>query len=134
MAAAVSLAAPVVGRQPGLAARDQAEQHGQCLVVAEHERRHAVAGGEPVPAVAAAHRLDRHVEVEQVVHVPPHGALIDVEPAGKLGHRPDAARLQQLQQRKDAGGGPGHGQKYLTRYRAGCVRYCVLACGAGRSR
>jgi hypothetical protein len=99
--------------QPGPAARDQAEQHGECLVIAEHERRHTVSGGEPVPAVAATHRLDRHVEVDQVVHVPPHGALIDIEPIGKLGHRPNAARLQKLQQRQNASSRPGHGQKYL---------------------
>jgi hypothetical protein len=68
-----------------------------------------------------------------VVHVPPHGALIDAEPVGQLGHRPDAARLQQLQQRKDAGSRPGHGHKYLTdtgRIMSGIV----LAWDAGRSR
>jgi hypothetical protein len=86
------------GGQSGPAARDQTEQHGQCLVVAEHERRHAVSGGEPVSTVAAAHRLDRYVEVDQVGRVPAHGALVDLKPIGELGDRPDAAGLQQLQQ------------------------------------
>ncbi len=108
--------------QPGPAARDQSEQHGEGLVVAEHERRQAVSGGEPVPAVAATHRLDRHAEVDQVVRVPPHRALIDGEPVGQLGHRPDAARLQKLQQRQNASSRPGHGQ-VSPGYRADCVRY-----------
>ena len=89
-------------QQSGPAPGDQAEQHGERLVVAEHERRHAVARGQPVAAVAAAHRLDGHVEVEQVVDVPPHGALVDAEPVGEFGHRPDAARLQQLQEGEHA--------------------------------
>jgi len=96
--------------QPRPAAGDQAEQHGERFVVAQHERRHAVPGGEPVPAVAAAHRLDGHVEVDQVIHVPPHGAPVDAEPVGEFGHRPDAARLQELQQSQHVSSWPGHVQ------------------------
>lgn len=47
-------------RQPCSAAGDQAEQHGRRLVVAEHERGQTVPGGEPVPAVATAHRFHGH--------------------------------------------------------------------------
>jgi hypothetical protein len=68
--------------QPRAAPGDQPEQHGERLLVAQHERGHAVPGGEPVPAVAAAHRLHRHVEVEQMIHVPPNGPAVHAEPAG----------------------------------------------------
>lgn len=95
-------------RQSGPAARDQAEHHGERFVVGEHERRHAVAGAEPVTAVPAADRLDGHVEVDQVVHVAAHGPLVDIEPLGELREGPQAARLQQLQQREHAGSGSGH--------------------------
>ena len=91
LAAAVSLAVPVAVSQPGPAARDQAEQHGQRLLVAQHERGHPVPGREPVPAVAAAHRLHRHVEVDQMVYVPPNGPAFHAEPVGEFGHRPDAS-------------------------------------------
>jgi hypothetical protein len=77
--------------QSGAVASGQAEQHGERFVVVQHERGHAVPRGESVPAIAAAYRLDGHAEVGQVVHVPPHGALIDAEPARELGHRPGAA-------------------------------------------
>ena len=53
-------------------------------------------------------------KVEQVVYIPPNGPAVHAESAGEFGHRPDAARLQQLQQRQDAGSGPGHGHKYRT--------------------
>ena len=95
-------------RQPRPAAGEQAEQHGERLVVAEHERRQTVPGGEPVPAVAASHGLHRHVEVDQLVHVPPHGPPVHAEPVGELGHRPDAARLQQLQESQHAPCGSRH--------------------------
>ncbi|WP_244198086.1 hypothetical protein [Nocardia neocaledoniensis] len=42
-------------RQSGSAAEDQAEQDGQCFVVAEHERRQSVSGREAVAAVSATH-------------------------------------------------------------------------------
>jgi hypothetical protein len=87
---------------------DQAEQDGQRLLVGQHERGHPVPGREPVPAVAAAHRLDRHVQVEQVVHVPPDGPAVHAEPVGQFGHRTDAARLQELEQGQHAGGRSGH--------------------------
>ena len=76
--------------QPGPAPGDQAEQHGERLLVAQHERRHPVPGGEPVPAVAAAHRLHRHVEVDQMVHIPPNGPAFHAEPVSEFGHGPDA--------------------------------------------
>ncbi len=94
--------------QPRSPPGDQAEQHGQRLVVAEHERRQAVAGGEPVAAVATAHRLDGYVKIDQVVHIPPHGPPLNAEPVGEFGHRPGAARLQQLQKRQHAAGGSRH--------------------------
>ncbi len=61
------------------AAGDQAEQHGQRLVVAEHERRQAVSGRELVAAVAAPYGLHGHVhvQVDQVAHLPAHGAPLD---------------------------------------------------------
>ncbi|GGN40408.1 hypothetical protein GCM10012285_18400 [Streptomyces kronopolitis] len=103
------LARRVPGRaEPRPAAGDQAEQHRQRLVVAEHERRQAVPGGEPVAAVAAAHRLHGHVEVEQMVHIAPHGPAVDAEAVGEFGHRAGAARLQQLQEGQHAAGGSGH--------------------------
>ena len=37
-----------------------------------------------------ARRTCRHVEVEQVVHIPPNGPAVHAEPAGEFGHRPDA--------------------------------------------
>ena len=46
--------------QPRPAARDQAEQHGQRLVVAEHQRRHAVTGIQPAPAVVAVSTRRAH--------------------------------------------------------------------------
>ena len=82
-------------RQPGTAAGNQAEQDGQGFVVAEHQRRQTIAGGEPIPAVAPAHRLHWHVEVDQVTHVAPHRARFDTEALGELGHCPDAAGLQE---------------------------------------
>ncbi len=105
LAAAVSPA--VRHRHPRAAAGDQAEQHGQRLVVAQHERGQPVAGGEPVAAVPAAHRLDGHVEVDQMVHVPPYGASLDAEPVGELGHRAGAARLEQFEEGEHAAGGSG---------------------------
>ncbi|GGM91213.1 hypothetical protein GCM10011609_30490 [Lentzea pudingi] len=71
--------------------RDQAYQHRQGLVVAQHQRRHTVPGSEPVSAVAAAHRFDRHVEVEQVADVPAHGAFVHVEALGEFAHGTDAS-------------------------------------------
>lgn len=79
---AVSFAVCSVVVSPARRPHDQAEQHGQRLVVAEHERRQAVPGGEPVPAVAAAHRFHGHIQVDQLVHIPPHGAPLDAEPVG----------------------------------------------------
>jgi hypothetical protein len=40
--------------------------------------------------VAAAHRLDWYVEVDEVIHVPPDGAPVDAEAAGELGRCPGA--------------------------------------------
>lgn len=31
-----------------------------------------------------------------MVHVSPHGALVDTEPVSQFGRRPDTARLQKL--------------------------------------
>ena len=76
--------------QPRPAPGDQAEQHGQRLLVGQHERRHPVSGSEPVTAVPAAHRLHRHVEVDQVAHIPPNGPAVHAEPVGEFGHGPDA--------------------------------------------
>ncbi|GAA3161178.1 hypothetical protein GCM10020001_101810 [Nonomuraea salmonea] len=87
---------------------DEAEQDGQRLLIGEHERRQAVAGGEAVAAVAAADRFDRDVEVDEVVDVAAHGAFVDAEAVGQLGDGAGAARLEQLQEGEDAGGGSRH--------------------------
>ena len=95
-------------RRLGPAEREQAQQHGEGFLVGEHQRRHAVARGEPVAAVAAAHRADRDVQVDEVGHVAAHGALVDGEAFSQLGDRAGAARLQDLQQGQHPGGGTGH--------------------------
>jgi hypothetical protein len=103
---------PVGGcRQPAPPAGDQAEQDGERLVVAEHQGWQPVAGAQPVAAVAAAHRFDRDVEVDQVVHVPAHRALVDLEPVGEVGLGAGAARLQQLQQGQHSRCRSGHAEK-----------------------
>ena len=104
LSAATADVAAVSDRRDG----EQAQQHGEGLVVGEHQRRQAVARGEPVAAVAAAHRADRDVQVDEVGHVAPHGALVDAEAFGQLGDRAGAARLQDLQQGQHPGGGTGH--------------------------
>jgi hypothetical protein len=50
--------------------------------------------GVPVAAVPPAHRLDRHIHVEQVADVPAHGPLVDAETVGQLRDRPGTAGLQ----------------------------------------
>jgi hypothetical protein len=63
-----SAAARGQGDQPRSAAGHQSEEHGERLVVIEHQWRQPVSAGKPVPAVAAAHRFDGYVEVAQVLH------------------------------------------------------------------
>jgi hypothetical protein len=53
--------------------------------------RYPVPGGEPVPAVAAAHGLYRYVEVEQMIHITPNGPAFHAKPICEFGHGPDAA-------------------------------------------
>ena len=127
-----------LARRPGRcqqsrpASGDQTEQHGERLVVVEHQRRHLVARGQPVAAVPSAHRLDRHVQVEQVVDVAAHGALVDGEPVGQLGRRPGASGLQEPQEGEHPRGRTSHGEIIA----AIPGRFCpvlVIACRVDRS-
>jgi predicted enzyme related to lactoylglutathione lyase len=72
--------------------------------------------------MAAAHRLDGHVEVDQVVYVPPYGSPVDAEPVSELSYRPDAAGLQELQQREHPASRSSHRAR-LAKYRTVSVRY-----------
>ena len=94
---------------------DQAEKHSDRLVVGEHERRHPVAGREPVTAVPPTHRLHRHVEVEQVVDVAPDRPLVDTQPVRELAQRAGTAGLEDVEQRQDAGEGLGHASNFSQR-------------------
>lgn len=96
-------------RPHGPASGDQSQQHGHGLLIGEHQGRHAVAGREPVAAVATAHRVDRNVEVDQVGDVATDGALVDAQPAGELGDGAGATRLQDLQQGEHSSSRPRHG-------------------------
>jgi hypothetical protein len=93
--------------------RDQSEHDGSCLVVRQHQRRHAEAGSQPVPAVPAATGLDRQAEVGQSGQVATDGAWFGLDAAGDLvaGHPPTV--LQQIQQGEQAGG-RSHGSRVVV--------------------
>lgn len=86
----------------------QAQQHGQRLVLAEHQRGQAVPPGQAVAAVPAADRLHRHVEVDQVLHVPPDRPLVDAESSGQLTDRAHTTGLEKFEEREHTSGRPGH--------------------------
>jgi len=64
--------------------------------------------GQPVAAVAAAHRVHRDVEVAQVLGVAAHRALVDGQSSRQVRDGVRAAALQQLEQRQHARGGSHH--------------------------
>ena len=115
MAVALSTATAVSGCRVCAAGADQAEKHGDGLVVGEHERRHPVARREPVTAVPPTHGLHRYVEVEQVANVAADRPLVDTQPVRELVQGAGAAGLKDVEQRQNAGEGFGHASKLSRR-------------------
>ncbi len=81
--------------QAGGRLRAQADRDGDPLVVGEQERRQAGARLEPVPAGAAAHRLDAVAELAQPLDVAAQRALADAEAIDEFARRPVPVALQQ---------------------------------------
>jgi hypothetical protein len=86
----------------------QADRERDGLLVVEHERRHRRTGGELVPAVHAAVRLDGIAQLAQPVDVAAQRPHRHLQPVGQLGTRPVAVGLQQRQQAQRARARVGH--------------------------
>ena len=107
---AVELGQRAVGVEPVAPRGEQAERDRGRLAGGEEQRRHPVAGSQPVAAGRAALGLDRDAERAQRLDVAPHRARVDAEPRGQLGPAGRRAVLERLQQLEHAVGLRHRGQ------------------------
>ena len=100
----------------------EADREGHRFVVVEQERRHTLAGLQPVATRRAVFGQDRVAERPQAIDVAAEGADGDLEAVGQLGTGPVAAPLEERQEAQGPRRGVGHDRQYSLPKRTGTDR------------
>jgi len=86
----------------------ETENDDHRLVLREHERRQPIAGPHAVTAADPTLTFDRDPELLERLDVAAHGPRIDVERSRDLSPGRQGARLEELEQLEEPGGGREH--------------------------